>query len=358
MSEDADEASKTEEPTQKKLRKAEEEGNFPLSKEIANWMTVAVGVVILVTMLPGIMLDLQTGLAFYIGQSDQIIMDFGGVGAVAYRALWDVIHALWLPVLLLLIGGVSATVVQKGWKYSWKTMEPKLEKISPLAGIKRMFSLGSQSMEFGKSVAKLAVVGVASYLVLLPMFVSIEHFVGMDIGALLEEFEDLVFLLMVSVLAVLTVIAAADVIYQRYSYTKKMKMTKQEVKDEHKQAEGDPQVKARIRQIRFQRARDRMMSSVPSADVVVTNPTHFAVALKYDTQTMNAPTVVAKGADLIALKIREVAEENDVPIVENPPLARALFATVEIDQEVPSEHYRAVAEVITYVYKLKRRTMH
>ncbi|NUB29763.1 flagellar biosynthesis protein FlhB, partial [Azospirillum brasilense] len=138
---------------------------------------------------------------------------------------------------------------------------------------------------------------------------------------------------------------------------KKMRMTKQEVKDEHKQAEGDPHVKGRIRQLRFERARKRMMAAVPSADVVVTNPTHFAVALKYDSSTMGAPMVVAKGADAVAFKIREIAEENGVPVMENPPLARALYAACDIDEEVPSEHYRAVAEVITYVFKLKGRAV-
>ncbi len=148
-------------------------------------------------------------------------------------------------------------------------------------------------------------------------------------------------------------LAGADYAWQRFQYMKKLRMTKQEVKEEHKQSEGDPAVKARIRGLRLQRARQRMMASVPKADVVVTNPTHFACALKYDPETMNAPVLVAKAADLIAFRIRELAEQHDVMIVENPPLARALFAAVDIDREVPPEHYKAVAEVISYVFRLK-----
>ena len=160
--------------------------------------------------------------------------------------------------------------------------------------------------------------------------------------------------LIIGVLAVMTIITLADVLYQRFMHHKELRMTKQQVKDEHKQSEGDPLIKARLRQIRVERARKRMMAAVPEADVVITNPTHYAVALKYDQRTMEAPRVVAKGVDNIALRIRAVAEEHDVAIVENPPVARALHASVEIDQEIPPEHYKAVAEIIGYVMRLKK----
>ncbi|MCW9039352.1 MAG: EscU/YscU/HrcU family type III secretion system export apparatus switch protein, partial [Rhodospirillales bacterium] len=160
-------------------------------------------------------------------------------------------------------------------------------------------------------------------------------------------------LLIVSVTGIMTVIAALDFVYQRHSFTKKMRMTKQEVKDEHKQAEGDPAIKAKLKGIRMQRARTRMMAAVPEADVIITNPTHYAVALTYKLEEMQAPRLVAKGVDHLAFRIREIAEENDVPVVENPPLARALYATVELDQDIPYEHYKAVAEIIAYVMGLK-----
>jgi flagellar biosynthetic protein FlhB len=162
--------------------------------------------------------------------------------------------------------------------------------------------------------------------------------------------------MLIAVLAVVTVIAALDMLYQKVQHTKQMRMSRQEIKDELKQTDGDPMVKARLRQIRMERARQRMMQAVPESTVVVTNPTHFAVALKYEHDSMDAPELVAKGADLVAKRIREVAEENDVPLVENPPLARALYGGVEVGQPIPTEHYRAVAEVIGYVMQLRPKS--
>ncbi|WP_029008874.1 flagellar biosynthesis protein FlhB [Azospirillum halopraeferens] len=356
MSEDADESSKTEDPTEKKKEKAREEGQFARSQEINNWLIVAVMFIVLVSMLPSTLSGLQRRLTFYIEHVYQIPMDTGGVGQVLYRVVGDVLWALWLPVVLLVIAGILASVAQTGWHISWKLIIPKFSKLDPLKGLKRIFSGGAQAVELAKGVGKLLLVGGVSYLALLPMLRSIELYVGMDPFGLLASMDDIAFTLLAGVLAVLSIIAAGDLAWQTYSHNKKMKMTKQEVKDEHKQAEGDPVVKGRIRQLRFERARQRMMASVPQADVVVTNPTHYSIALKYDPQTMQAPVLLAKGVDSVAMKIREVATEHDIPIVENPPLARALYATVDIDEEIPAEHYRAVAEIITYVFKLKQRS--
>jgi flagellar biosynthetic protein FlhB len=186
-----------------------------------------------------------------------------------------------------------------------------------------------------------------------PVFGEAELYISLDAVALMDLLRDLSGRMLVGVLAVVSVIAALDYLYQRFEFTKSMRMSRQELKDELKQTEGDPHVKARLRQIRMERARRRMMAAVPDADVVITNPTHFAVALVYDMETMAAPRLVAKGTDRIALRIREVAEEHDVPVVENPPLARALHAGVELDAEVSPEHYKAVAEVIGYVMRLR-----
>lgn len=356
MSEDADDASKTEEPTQKKLDKAHDEGQWPLSPEVANWFLVAVMLVTLVSFLPGTMKGMVPRLSYYFENVGQLPMDQASVGLLMLRVLKDTLWALWLPILLLTAAGVVATIVQKGYHVSWSLVSPKFSKLNPLPGLKNMVS-AQKGVELLKSLAKLAVVGGVAYLALQPMMTGIEHFIGIDMMMLVREMDGLTFRLLAGVLAILTVLAAADVFWQRFSYNKKMRMTKQEVKDEHKNAEGDPQVKGRIRQIRMERARKRMMAAVPTADVVVTNPTHFAVALKYDAQSMAAPMVVAKGADAVAFRIRAIAEENDVPVMENPPLARALYAACDIDEEVPSEHYRAVAEVITYVFKLKGRAV-
>ena len=188
---------------------------------------------------------------------------------------------------------------------------------------------------------------------LIPFYGAIDHLVGVAPIVYLSEIKYLLFKVMVGVLAVLLVIAIIDVVFQRMQHMKQIRMTREEVKEEHRQTEGDPMVKARLRQLRQQRARQRMMQSVPEADVVITNPTHYAIALKYEEGSLGAPVCVAKGVDQVALRIREIANENKVTIVENKPLARALFDVVEIDEEIPVEHYQAVAEVISYVFKLR-----
>jgi flagellar biosynthetic protein FlhB len=232
-------------------------------------------------------------------------------------------------------------------------MKPKMEKISPAAGFKRLFS--SESLvNFAKGLVKIFVVGGLMAAVLWPRRDEIDTMIMRDTGVLLEEVRGLVLQLIIALLSVMTVVAALDFLWQRQKWFEKQKMSIRDIKDEYKQTEGDPLVKGKIRQLRMERSRKRMMAAVPEATVVVTNPTHFAVALKYE-QGMQAPICVAKGSDRIALRIRELARENEVPVVENPPLARALFAAIDIDQEVPEDQYRAVAEVIGFVYRMRER---
>ncbi|MBP2303034.1 flagellar biosynthesis protein FlhB [Azospirillum picis] len=356
MSEDADESSKTEDPTSKKLDEAHKQGQFAMTREAANWLMVAAMLIILISVLPGTMKGMVFRLNYYFENLDQFSFDRAGTGRLLLRVVKDTLWALWLPILLFVMAGILATLGQTGFHVSWQLIAPKFGKLNPLPGLMNMFK-ANQLVELLKSIAKLAVVGGVAYLALKPMFGEIETFIGIDIASLLLHADALAYRLLVGVLVVLTFIAAGDFLWQKTQFDKKMKMTKQEVKDEHKQQEGDPVVKGRIRQIRFERARKRMMAAVPSADVVVTNPTHFAVALKYDPDQMGAPMVLAKGVDQVAFRIREIAESNNVPVIENPPLARALYAACDIDEEVPSEHYRAVAEVITYVFKLKGRSL-
>lgn len=355
MSEDADDSSKTEEPTARKLQKAEEEGQFALSQEVPVWFMVAAVIVMLLSVVPGTMAGLVPRLRFYIESSDLIIVDKTGIGLILGKVVMDVLWALWLPFLMLVFAGITASLAQKGYTVSWKAITPKFTKLNPLNGFKNMFNIPQKGIDLVKSLAKLSVVGIISFIALQPMIDSIQSYVGLDMMALLANVDSFAFDVLLGVFLALIVIAGGDLAWQRMQHNKKMRMTKQEVKDEHKQSEGDPHVKGRIRQLRIERSRQRMMGAVPTADVVVTNPTHFAVALKYDQAQMAAPMVVAKGVDHIALRIRELAKEHDVPIVENPPLARALYATCEIEAEVPADHYRAVAEVITYVFKLKGR---
>jgi flagellar biosynthetic protein FlhB len=244
--------------------------------------------------------------------------------------------------------------VQTGLRFTPKKLEPKISELSVVKGFKRIFSANSL-MEFLKSLFKIIVVLFVGLIAVVPFMRSPPQMVDAPLVVTLTHAHDMVVLLLAAVVIALLLLAAADFAWQRHQHRNQLKMSKQEMKDEHKDQEGDPQVKSKIRQLRAQRSRQRMMSAVPEASVVVTNPTHFAVALQYEMESMAAPTVVAKGQDLIALKIREIAKENDVPIVENPPLARALYKAVEIDDEIPQEHYKAVAEVIGYVMKLKQK---
>jgi flagellar biosynthetic protein FlhB len=237
--------------------------------------------------------------------------------------------------------------------WSVDLLMPKLGRISPLAGAKRLFSKQALA-NFLKGLLKLAIVGSVFVALMWPERRRLEDMVTLDLEVLLPLTRVLALKLFGSVVAILAIIAAADYLFQYRQWHERQKMSLREVKDEFKQSDGDPKIKAKIRQIRASRARKRMMAAVPKATVVITNPTHFAVALQYE-RGMNAPICVAKGIDSLALKMREVAAKHDVAVVENPPLARTLYAVVEIDQEVPAEHYKAVAEVIGYVMRLTGR---
>jgi flagellar biosynthetic protein FlhB len=254
---------------------------------------------------------------------------------------------------LLVVLAALGVLMQIGWLMSPESIQPKLEKISPISGAKRLFSLKSV-VELLKGIVKMILVGFVAYLIVKPEFSRIDLMVQMDLKELLDETHFVAIEIFIGVLAVAAVIAVVDYLYQRYEFMNQMKMSKQEVRDEHKQTEGDPHVKARLRQLRMERARTRMMAEVPKATVVITNPTHYAIALKYDMEQMAAPRVVAKGVDAVALRIREIANENEVPMVENRPLARALYDNAELDEEIPEDYYKAVAEVISYVFKMNQ----
>ncbi|MBU6235956.1 MAG: flagellar type III secretion system protein FlhB, partial [Alphaproteobacteria bacterium] len=221
-------------------------------------------------------------------------------------------------------------------------------------GFQRLFSKRS-FFEFVKGIIKVAIISAVSIWVLRPYLEGIEHLIDLSLGNLIEEMMALFLKLMGAILTVLFLLAGMDLLFQRYTYMQQMRMSRQEIKDEYKQTEGDPHVKSRLRQLRMEKSRKRMMQNVPNSTVVVTNPTHFAVALRYEPDEMDAPVCVAKGQDLVALRIREIAEENGVIIVENPPLARTLFKVLDIDDVIPPEHYKAVAEVISYVFRMKKK---
>lgn len=355
MAEDnQDDSQKTEEPTEKRLREAREKGQVAKSQEVSHWFAILGLTMIVGFLLPGVAGSLSESLRPFLEKPHDIALGKGGVTPVLTELALDVALALLLPMLLLVAGALFSGFAQTGFNVSAQPLVPKLEKISLIAGAKRLFSARSL-MEFAKGILKLSIVAAAIGLVLWPAVDAIPASITFDMMQFLALIETLGFRVLIAALSVMTVIAALDYSFQRMQHMKKLRMSKQDLKDEYKQTEGDPMVKARLRQIRTERARQRMMSAVPEADVVVTNPTHFAVALKYQHGVDPAPRVTAKGADHIAQKIRELAREHEVPLVENPPLARALYASVEVEQEVPPEHYQTVAEIIGYVMRLKGR---
>jgi flagellar biosynthesis protein FlhB len=258
-----------------------------------------------------------------------------------------------VPFLMLVIAAIAGNMLQHRLVWSGEQLKPRFSKISPGSGLKRIF--GKQAaVNFGKGLFKLLALGAVMTMILWPERLRLEALLHLDPSALLGLVSSMTMHLMGSVVAMLAIVAVADYLFQYRTWYERQKMSLQEIKEEFKQSEGDPKIKGRIRQLRLARAKKRMMAAVPKASVIITNPTHFSVALQYE-RGMPAPICVAKGQDNIALKIREVAREHDVPIVENVPLARALYATVEIDQEIPVEHYQAVAEIIGYVMGLKRK---
>lgn len=350
--EQPDDSQKTEEPTPKKLEESRKKGQVALSREVNNWIMLLAATILLAAAADPVLGKLRVILTHYIESAHALPSMPGGLHIVLGETFKEVILLMILPFGALMAAAFLGPFLQVGPLFAPESIKPDLGKISPLKGFTRLFSTRSL-MEFAKGVLKIALIAVVGTVILYPYFGSVEHMVGLPVPTLLDEMKSLVIRLMIGVLIVLMVIAVIDLLYQRFEHYKKMRMTKQEIKDEYKQTEGDPHVRARLRQLRTERARQRMMQAVPQADVVITNPTHYSIALKYDPDTMEAPLCIAKGVDEVALRIREVAKEHKIILYENKPLARALYDTVEIDETVPPEHYKAVAEVISYVFKLR-----
>lgn len=348
-----DDAQKTEEPTSRKLDEARKKGQVPLSREVNNWLMILAATILVAAAAGGMFSDLSTIMKGFIEHSHDFPSGPGGLGVVLIQTTYDVMFILALPILALMVVAFIGPFAQIGPLFAPSKVKFDLSKISIIKGFGRLFSMNS-IMEFVKGLVKLALISIVGVIILMPYFDRLEHLIDISFMDFMNELQELVIQLLVAVLAVLFVIAIADVVYQRYQHYKQMRMTKQEVKDEYKQSEGDPHVKGRLRQLRAEKARQRMMQNVPKADVIITNPTHYSIALKYDPETMDAPLCLAKGVDDIALKIREVAKEHNIIIFPNPPLARALYATIEVDETIPPDQYKAVAEVISYVFKMRK----
>jgi flagellar biosynthetic protein FlhB len=349
-----DQDQKTEEPTGKRLDEARDRGQLPISREVSAWVMFVGIIIVLAWLVPPMALRMLSVLRVFLEMPHAISLEGNGLQNVFFNALQHVALATLLIYAVLAAAAVLGTMSQTGLFASLTAIQPDFTRLSFASGFRRLFSTRAL-VELGKSFVKLVVLGTVVFFTLMPIVRDLPSMQGQSLmDSMLFLYHQAIHLIIL-LMVVFTVIAVVDIIYQRHIYIKSLRMTKAEVKDEFRQQEGDPMIKNRLRQIRLEKARKRMMAQVPKADVVVTNPTHYAVAMKYDNTKMAAPVVLAKGVDRIAERIREVAEEHRIPLVSNPPLARALYDTVEIDREIPTQHYRAVAEVISYVYRLRRK---
>ena len=349
-----DQDQKTEEASDKKLEEARKKGQIPVSREVASWFSL-LGILVMVAYVsPYSSTSLSKYLSSFLEYSYAIPLTETNFHALFFSLIGNLIMKLGVVFCVMIFFIILGYMVQTGFFMSLELLEPNFSKLSPINGLKRMFSMQSV-IDLVKSIFKLTLLGGTAYFVLMPLANEALYFSGASLTNVMPFFYDNFAFLLKMLLLVFLTIAAFDFFWTRFQYFKKLRMTKTEVKEEYKQSEGDPMIKSRLRQIRMEKSRKRMMAQVPKADVIITNPTHYAVALKYEALKMRAPVVVAKGMNLIALKIKEIAEENKVPIVSNPTLARTLYSSVEVDEVIREEHYKAVAEIISYIYKLKRK---
>jgi flagellar biosynthetic protein FlhB len=357
MSDEKDKSSQTEEPTQKRLSEAHEHGDVVKSTEVSTFIVLAGGTLAIAIFGKSVAVSLAVTMRAFLEQPDQFSVGGGDLQVLMGSLLWKLAAILGPVFALLICFGLGGNLIQHRPVFTFERIKPDLSKLSLGAGFKRMFGIEGLS-NLAKGVMKIAIVGAAIWTQVWPERSTLESVLGGTPASVAGDMSHLLFKVLIAALSALAVIAAGDYFLQRYRFIQRNRMSKQEIKEEFRQTEGDPAVKAKIRQLRMERSRRRMIAAVPEATVIITNPTHYAVALKYESGKMAAPVCVAKGVDALALRIREVAKEHDVPIVENPPLARALHATVEVDQAIPAEHYKAVAQVIGYVLRLsgKMRT--
>lgn len=352
MADERDDNERTQDPTPKRLDEAIRRGDVVKSTEVNTWFLIAGGTLTVMIFAGPMATSLQAMFRGLLAQSYAINTDGPALIALAKTIAANIAAAFGIPLVLLAVAAFAANFIQHRLVFSTEPIKPQLSRISPAAGIARLMSRQALA-NFAKGLAKLAVIGAVMAALLWPQRRLLGGLIAIDPAAILPFTSSLTIRMLGAVVAILAVVATADYLFQYRQWFERQKMSLREIKEEYRQTEGDPAVKGKLRQLRNTRMRKRIMAAVPKASVVITNPTHFAVALKYE-RGMNAPLCLAKGVDLIARKIREIAEQHDIPVVENPPLARALHATVEIDQEIPPEHYRAVAEIIGYIMRLRR----
>ena len=347
MAEEQDDSQKTEEPTQKRLEDARKKGDVAKSLDVPIWFLflATAGIMAAAGPLAGMIAD---PLVRIMDHPHAFKLTDGGAQQLMGALLMSLALPLGIIFAVITVASLLGHVIQHRPLWTGEKMKPELSKLSPIKGLQRMFGMQGW-MNLLKSFLKMAAITAAMIYAVWPEATAISESGRLDPEGLLIMTQVIAGRLLLAAIVVIGIIAAIDYLFQRFTFMKRMRMSRQDVRDEVKQQEGDPQIRARLRQIRLERSRKRMMQNVPKSTVVITNPTHYSVALRYDPEVDAAPVCMAKGADEVALRIREKAKEHGVPIVENVPLARALFATVEIEETVPREHFEAVAKVIGFV---------
>ncbi len=352
MAEEDNSQERTEEPTPRRLEEARKKGQIPRSRELSTFAVVMAGVAGCGFLGPHMARGLERILRANFRLDREDVFHPRAILEHSLSALIDGLSLLAPFLALMVVVACAAPVLLGGWVMSWESLQPRFGKLNPLEGFKRMFSVRGL-VELVKSLLKVMLLAAAAFLVLRGGGDEALRLVGEGLRPALARGLDFLWLASLLLASVLAVVVAVDVPYQLWDHRRKLKMTLQEIKDEFKESEGRPEVKSKIRQLQRERAQQRMMEEVPKADVVITNPIHFAVALRYDQSRGKAPQVVAKGVDLIAARIRELAVEAGVPLVAAPPLARALYHSTSLEQEIPEGLYLAVAQVLAYVYQLR-----
>lgn len=357
MAEDSqDDSQKTEDPTQKRLSDSRKKGQVATSKEVVSFLMLFSLTLLIAGVTPFLFQKTFTHFGQYIISPEKFLITTDNIMVLVRDMTENLLLLMLIPSGMALAAIISSAFIQRNVVFAVESIMPKLERISLLSGIKRLFSMKT-FVEFIKGVLKIILIGVIVAISVYPEINNLDIIVSSSILNILLFIKSLALRVMIGVCIAMAIIAVIDFAYQNFEHIKSMRMSKQDIKDEFKQTEGSPEVKAKLREIRNERAKERTMQAVPEADVLLTNPTHYSVALKYDAEERNAPHVLAKGKDFIALKMREIAKEHDIPIIENPPLTRSIYNNAEVDDEIPIENYNAVAEIIRYVYKLKGKKL-
>ncbi len=348
---------KTEKATQHRRGQERKKGNIFQSRDIVLVFSLLVMIISLQLYAPYLLDTVKKGVASFIDKGSYInIISEQTLTELTIEIIITIAIAVFPLLLLSMLASVVATAAQTKMLVNWSAIGPKLSKINPISGLKNMFSLNSV-VTLVKNLLKMVILAVVTYFTLIDEIPTISNLIDMSVEQSLAFFGDMVLSLFITLIIIFAGIAVLDFFYQRYDYEKKIRMSKDDIKEEYKQTEGDPKIKSRRKRKQMEMSRTRMMQAVPSADVIIRNPTHYAIALSYNAKENPAPIVVAKGADYLALKIIEVAEENDVVVTENKPLARSLYESVEIDHPIPESFYVAVAEVLAVVYNIKKKEL-